>query len=67
MLNVPFGEIVAARFGFGTQQHGGYVHDNLNDVEVGKDVQKFGRVQVRVTAEQTSHDRCEARRDAGGR
>jgi iron complex outermembrane receptor protein len=48
VLNVPFGDIVAARFGFGRQQHGGYVHDNLNDVEVGKDVQKFGRVQVRV-------------------
>ena len=48
VLNVPFGDIVAARFAFATQQHGGYVHDNLNDVERGQNIQKFGRVQVRV-------------------
>jgi iron complex outermembrane receptor protein len=48
VLNVPMGEITAARFGFGTQTHGGYVHDTINDVERGEDKRKFGRAQVRV-------------------
>ena len=48
VLNVPMGEIAAARFGFGTQTHGGYVHDTINNVERGEDERKFGRAQVRV-------------------
>jgi iron complex outermembrane recepter protein len=48
-INLPIGDTLAVRVSGRYDRRGGYVHDILNNVDVGRDVTKQGRVALRWT------------------
>jgi iron complex outermembrane recepter protein len=48
-INLPLGDTVDVRVSLASRDLGGYVHDELNDIDRGSDNERQGRIQLRWT------------------